>query len=145
MPKKKPVAEEDSSFPKLRKRLDMCLRVFAWNSGDSPRLTRSMGPTWVPPGSCRPQVGPMLFTWTLLSGVVPGLLLLLPLKSAALTYQSYVHIHPSFRWNHAVTSSAVAVFLRMILYKGPSKTVWPLCHSYCNRHCHHVGEIFVAG
>ena len=29
-----------------------------------------MGPTWGPPGSCRPQVGPMWATWTLLSGMV---------------------------------------------------------------------------
>ena len=27
-----------------------------------------MWPTWGPPGSCRPQVGPMLAPWTLLSG-----------------------------------------------------------------------------
>ena len=27
-----------------------------------------MGPTWGPPGSCRPQIGPMLVPWTLLSG-----------------------------------------------------------------------------
>ena len=27
-----------------------------------------MGPTWDPPGSCRPQMGPMLAPWTLLSG-----------------------------------------------------------------------------
>ena len=26
-----------------------------------------MGPTWGPPGSCRPQMGPMLAPWTLLS------------------------------------------------------------------------------
>ena len=29
-----------------------------------------MRPTWGPPGSCRPQVGPMLTPWTLLSGMV---------------------------------------------------------------------------
>ena len=29
-----------------------------------------MEPTWGPPGSCRPQVGPMLASWTLLSGVI---------------------------------------------------------------------------
>ena len=29
-----------------------------------------MGPTWGPPGSCRPQMGPMLAPWTLLSGLV---------------------------------------------------------------------------
>ena len=28
-----------------------------------------MGPTWDPPGSCRPQIGPMLAPWTLLSGL----------------------------------------------------------------------------
>ena len=28
----------------------------------------NMGPTWGPPGSCRPQVGPLLAPWTLLSG-----------------------------------------------------------------------------
>ena len=27
-----------------------------------------MGPTWGPPGSCRPQMAPMLTPWTLLSG-----------------------------------------------------------------------------
>ena len=29
-----------------------------------------MGPTWGPPGSCRPQMGPMLASWTLLSGLI---------------------------------------------------------------------------
>ena len=31
-------------------------------------IAKFMGPTWVPPGSCRPQIGPMLARWTLLSG-----------------------------------------------------------------------------
>ena len=34
------------------------------------QIAKSMGPTWGPPGSCRPQMGPMLAPWTLLSGVV---------------------------------------------------------------------------
>ena len=33
-------------------------------------LAKFMGPTWGPPGSCRPQMGPMLALWTLLSGYV---------------------------------------------------------------------------
>ena len=33
-----------------------------------------MAPTWGPPGSCRPQVDPMLATWTLLSGIYVVLL-----------------------------------------------------------------------
>ena len=31
------------------------------------KITKFMGPTWCPPGSCRPQMGPMLSPWTLLS------------------------------------------------------------------------------
>ena len=34
----------------------------------TPQITKFMGPTWGPPGSCRPQMGPMLTPWTLLSG-----------------------------------------------------------------------------
>ena len=33
-----------------------------------PLIARFMGPTWDPPGSCRPQVGPMWAPWTLFSG-----------------------------------------------------------------------------
>ena len=32
------------------------------------QTAKFMGPTWGPPGSCRPQMGPMLVPWTLLSG-----------------------------------------------------------------------------
>ena len=40
------------------------------------QIAKFMGPTWGPPGSCRPQVGPMLAPWTLLSGMsLPRLLL----------------------------------------------------------------------
>ena len=34
------------------------------------QIANFMGPTWGPPGSCRPQMGPMLVPWTLLSGVL---------------------------------------------------------------------------
>ena len=33
------------------------------------QITKFTGPTWGPPGSCRPQMGPMLVPWTLLSGI----------------------------------------------------------------------------
>ena len=39
-------------------------------STDRPQIANFMGPTWGPPGSCRPQMGPMLAPWTLLSGTV---------------------------------------------------------------------------
>ena len=38
--------------------------------GMPPQTAKFMGPTWGPPGSCRPQVGPVLVPWTLLSGIV---------------------------------------------------------------------------
>ena len=38
------------------------------------QITTSMGPTWGPPGSCRPQMGPVLAQWTFLSGKTPGCL-----------------------------------------------------------------------
>ena len=34
------------------------------------QIAKFMGPTWDPPGSCRPQMGPMLVPWTLLSGLL---------------------------------------------------------------------------
>ena len=52
---------------------------FLWYINDSachhqptlgPQIARFMGPTRGPPGSCRPQMGPMLAPWTLLSGTI---------------------------------------------------------------------------
>ena len=34
------------------------------------QIAKFMGLTWSPPGSCRPQMGPMLAPWTLLSGML---------------------------------------------------------------------------
>ena len=35
-----------------------------------PQIARFIRPTWGTPGSCRPQMSPMLAPWTLLSGTV---------------------------------------------------------------------------
>ena len=35
------------------------------------QIAKLMGPTWGPAGSCRPQMGPMLAPWTLLSRYIP--------------------------------------------------------------------------
>ena len=40
-----------------------------WPVGITSQIAKFMGPTWGPPGSCRPQMGPMLAPWTLLSGL----------------------------------------------------------------------------
>ena len=44
------------------------------------QITRFMGPSWGSPGSCRPQVDPMLPAWTSLSGYVYVISLLLAEK-----------------------------------------------------------------
>ena len=45
------------------------LSVKFWNNGGY-QIARFMWPTWGPPGSCRPQMGPMLAPWTLLPGLL---------------------------------------------------------------------------
>ena len=50
----------------------MCLRIpdvmVTTNIGVSlSQIARFMGPTWGPPGPCRPHMGPILAPWTLLS------------------------------------------------------------------------------
>ena len=42
------------------------------DNGLSSQIAKFMGPTWHPPGSCWPQMGPMLAPWTLLSEVCYG-------------------------------------------------------------------------
>ena len=41
-------------------------------AGFLPQIAKFMGLTWGPPGCCRPQMGPMLSPWTLLSGTTGG-------------------------------------------------------------------------
>ena len=41
---------------------------------ETAQIAKFVGPTWGPPGSCWPQMGPILAPWTLLSGRAPGLL-----------------------------------------------------------------------
>ena len=59
--------------------MDLCHTSTPWFSGlphqhqwlwsnIEAQIARFMGPTWDPPGSCRPQMGPMLAPWTVLSG-----------------------------------------------------------------------------
>ena len=46
-------------------------RVQGCQNDKTSQITKFMGPTRGPPGSCRPQMGPMLAPWTLLSGLLP--------------------------------------------------------------------------
>ena len=57
-------------------------KYFSWtdicfvndSSTSAVQIARFMGPTWGPPGSCRPQVSPMLAPWTLRSGSILSVL-----------------------------------------------------------------------
>ena len=52
------------------------------------QIAKFMGPTWGPPGSCRPQLGPMLAPWTLLSGYC-----LLSYLSFRITFPAMIHFY----------------------------------------------------
>ena len=54
--------------------------VLMASRGTITQIAKFMGPTRGPPGSCRPQMGPMLTPWTLLSGYTR------PHARGALTY-----------------------------------------------------------
>ena len=55
------------------------------------QIAKLMGPTWGPPGSCRPQLGPMWAPWTLLSGIYChwNVILILSYTSAKCQQQAY--------------------------------------------------------
>ena len=55
------------------------------------QIARFMGPTWGPPGSRRPQMGPMLSPWTLLSGRILLLLDIYQYFSPVLIYSDIQH------------------------------------------------------
>ena len=64
------------------------------------QITKFMGPTWGPPGSCRSQMGPMLAPWTLLSGLRIVIVWYRPLSPISLIVVSLalgqLHDYPIF-------------------------------------------------
>ena len=46
------------------------IRWWGFTNDSLTQIARFTGPTWSPPGSCLPQMGPMLAPWTLLPGNV---------------------------------------------------------------------------
>ena len=51
-----------------------------------------MGPIWGPPGSCRPQMGPMLAPWTLLSGKWSLIFMYTPYMGGIMEWYSSIHL-----------------------------------------------------
>ena len=61
----------------------------------SARKRRFKGPTWCPPGSCRPQMGPMLAPWTFRSGILSLVPCFQDWNHASVGMVVYVLIHAS--------------------------------------------------
>ena len=49
-----------------KKQVTWCIHC----TNNTSHIARFMGPTWGPPGPCRPQMGPTLAPWALLSGLL---------------------------------------------------------------------------
>ena len=50
-------------------KLNIITMIIINDNGKPSQIAKFMVPTWGPPGSCQPQMGPMLAPWTLLSGI----------------------------------------------------------------------------
>ena len=89
--------------------------AFPGNCGiiEQTQITKFMGPTWGPPGSCRPQMGPMLAPGTLLSGE-PSVRAPAQCKVSPGVGISIIKIRWS--WNHLVFVMAIPILVRWYLY-----------------------------
>ena len=66
--------------PKTKKKIQLflenetmystCSCIHSWADDRIPQMAKFTGPTWGPHGSCRPQMGPMFPSWTLLSRIL---------------------------------------------------------------------------
>ena len=73
-----------------------------------PQIARFIGPTWGPPGSCRPQMGPTLAPWTLLTKMLPK-------WRFRFNVQSKVHVYSpcDMKWVIQMTISNVTATVGM--------------------------------
>ena len=81
-----------------------------------------MGPTWGPPGSWQPQIGPMLAPWTLLSGMFPLKFIapfLISFSELCLFSQEIILYHPYLD----VIMQSHAALLKWLA------DVWQICYS----------------
>ena len=84
-----------------------------------------MGPTWDPPGSCQPQMGPMLAPWTLLSGTVHS-------KTMTIDPCPWRIKYPTM--HHFVTEMCTYV-TKMVHCGIWDGALWDLCNRSIVEHC----------
>ena len=84
-----------------------------------------MGPTWGPPGSCRPQMGPMLAPWTLLSGYNTASDDLITIMTTfVFQFYSFITYEESIsQMNHQPWKCMCTTWLMFKLW-WPSSTIW---------------------
>ena len=90
-----------------------------------PQIARFMGSTWGPPGSCRPQMGPMLAPWTLLSETLP-LRLTRKLCMQAVKPNGVDMSMVSVDTNCALASSALVFWITDLLTRVAYRITGPL-------------------
>ena len=80
------------------------------------QIAKFTGPTWGPPGSCQPQMGPMLVPWTLLSGGMYG-----------------------------IVTSAVNVWSTCLVYLMAVNVMYTICCDTCHQDCAHIPISMMVG
>ena len=86
------------------------------------QITRFMGPTWGPPRSCRPQVGPILAPWTLLSGYW---------FKKKLYAKQVINHNQNWQWPSSLTHICITLTWSVNMSKWPNHillTWWTLSH-----------------
>ena len=68
------IVNEYHQFCKIGFKIYFKWMVYSLTGSRGSQIAKFMGPTWGPPGSCRPQMGPMLTPWALLSGLRANIL-----------------------------------------------------------------------
>ena len=95
-------------------------------------IAKFMGPTWGPSGADRTQVGPMLATWTLLSGMsgkIPSLLVCHKIIYHLLLVGCF-QVHYQLHENSSISYSCWWIVLCIVLGTvDPFPLSWPCCQS----------------
>ena len=99
------------------------------------QIARFVGPTWGPPGSCRPQMGPMLAPWTLLLGELQWPKIMETAKTLALTLEispPRVFMTPYYQWLHLVEFKSSGYLYCVIRRHNRTNRFIPIQHVFVN-------------
>ena len=120
-------------FCKGREYSGGALMGLATQLASAPQIARFMVPPWGPPGSCRPQMGPMLAPWTLLSGSDVSMTLLEPEVNAFSVYTKAL-FYMNIRMKSALTYSNKRVVTHAV---GKKNTAFLIGILFCILYLYH--------